>query len=166
MHPRFKRSTAVATLRYLTCCSWNPCLSLPEPTTRRLQDIPEALAPLVEFAKEILKDYEEDWKRFPIYLKATAGMRQLSYNDRETVLAAIRDYLGNPETCPFYFQFDQARVISGEEVRAPSLELSLAIVASMVTGSAFRAGLGYNSIDRSADCVPVGCGRGGVGALT
>lgn len=84
---------------------------------RRLQDIPGALAPLLEFAKEILKDYEEDWKRFPIFLKATAGMRQLSYTDREAVLAAVRDYLGNPETCPFFFQFDHARVISGEEVR-------------------------------------------------
>ncbi|CAM9903666.1 unnamed protein product, partial [Hapterophycus canaliculatus] len=80
------------------------------------QDIHEALTPLVDFAKGILKDHEEDWKRFPIYLKATAGMRQLSYNDREAVLAAIRDFLGNPETCPFYFQFDHARVISGEEV--------------------------------------------------
>lgn len=83
-----------------------------------MQDIPAALAPLVDFAKEILKDYEKDWKRFPIYLKATAGMRQLSYEDREAVLAAVRDYLGDPETCPFYFQFDHARVISGEEVRA------------------------------------------------
>lgn len=86
--------------------------------TRRSQDIPEALAPLVDFAKEILKDYEKDWKRFPIFLKATAGMRELSYTDREAVLSAVRDYLGNPETCPFYFQFDNARVISGEEVRA------------------------------------------------
>lgn len=84
--------------------------------TPRAQDIPGALAPLVDFAKEILKDHEKDWKRFPIYLKATAGMRQLSYADREAVLGAVRDYLGNPETCPFYFQFDHARVISGEEV--------------------------------------------------
>lgn len=84
-----------------------------------MQDIPEALAPLVDFAKEILKDNEKDWKRFPIFLKATAGMRELSYDEREAVLAAVRDYLGNPETCPFYFQFDHARVISGEEVRAP-----------------------------------------------
>ncbi|CAN0522061.1 unnamed protein product, partial [Laminaria digitata] len=80
------------------------------------QDIPTALAPLVDFAKEILKDHEEDWGRFPIYLKATAGMRQLSYNDREAILRAVRDFLGDHKTCPFYFQFDQARVISGEEV--------------------------------------------------
>lgn len=70
----------------------------------------------MDFAKGVLKDHEQDWKRFPIYLKATAGMRQLSYDDREAVLAAVRDFLGNPETCPFYFQFDQARAISGEEV--------------------------------------------------
>ncbi|CAN0497545.1 unnamed protein product, partial [Scytosiphon promiscuus] len=80
------------------------------------QDIPTALAPLVDFAKDILKDHEKDWGKFPIYLKATAGMRQLSYNDREAILRAVRDFLGDPKTCPFYFQFDQARVISGEEV--------------------------------------------------
>eukprot|EP00904_Undaria_pinnatifida_P011382 jgi/Undpi1/7374/HiC_scaffold_22.g09847.m1 len=79
------------------------------------EDIPEALAPLVDFAKDILKDHEKDWGKFPIYLKATAGMRQLSYNDREAILREVREYLGNPETCPFYFAFDQARVISGEE---------------------------------------------------
>ncbi|CAM9586993.1 unnamed protein product [Ectocarpus sp. 6 AP-2014] len=78
-------------------------------------DIAEALSPLVDFAKDILKDYEEDWERFPIYLKATAGVRQLPYGDREALLSAVRDFLGNPETCPFYFQFDHARVISGEE---------------------------------------------------
>ncbi|CAB1099538.1 unnamed protein product [Ectocarpus sp. CCAP 1310/34] len=79
------------------------------------KDVAEALSPLVDFAKEILKDYEEDWERFPIYLKATAGVRQLPYGDREALLSAVRDFLGNPETCPFYFQFDHARVISGEE---------------------------------------------------
>ncbi|CAN0437084.1 unnamed protein product, partial [Ectocarpus sp. 8 AP-2014] len=78
-------------------------------------DVAEALSPLVDFAKEILKDYEEDWERFPIYLKATAGVRQLPYGDREALLSAVRDFLGNPETCPFYFRFDHARVISGEE---------------------------------------------------
>ena len=70
----------------------------------------------MDFAKDILKDHEKDWGKFPIYLKATAGMRQLSYNDREAILREVREYLGNPETCPFYFAFDQARVISGEEV--------------------------------------------------
>lgn len=79
----------------------------------------------MDFAKDILKDHEKDWGKFPIYLKATAGMRQLSYNDREAILRAVRDFLGDPKTCPFYFQFDQARVISGEEVgfagRVPTL---------------------------------------------
>lgn len=72
----------------------------------------------MEFAKDILKDHEKEWGKFPIYLKATAGMRQLSYNDREAILREVREFLSNPETCPFFFSFDQARVISGEEVRA------------------------------------------------
>lgn len=94
------------------------------------KDIAEALSPLVDFAKDILKDYEEDWEKFPIFLKATGGVRQLSYSDREALLSAVRDFLGNPETCPFYFQFDHARVISGEEVRVSSpshLSLSAAM---------------------------------------
>lgn len=82
-------------------------------------------------------DHEKDWKRIPIYLKATAGMRQLSYTDREAVLAAVRDYLGNPETCPFYFQFDHARVVSGEEVRAKGWSVLLPFVCLVFVGGVF-----------------------------
>ncbi|CAN0468361.1 unnamed protein product, partial [Ectocarpus sp. 8 AP-2014] len=104
-----------ATMTFSSPCSVLDPPSPPCGLPQMKKDIAEALSPLVDFAKDILKDYEEDWERFPIYLKATAGVRQLPYGDREALLSAVRDFLGNPETCPFYFQFDHARVISGEE---------------------------------------------------
>lgn len=86
------------------------------------------LEPMVQFAKDVLTDHEKNWEKFPIYLKATAGMRELSYKDREAILAVVREYLGNPETCPFFFTFDQARVISGEEVWGLAMVVAFAFV--------------------------------------
>lgn len=70
----------------------------------------------MEFAKGVLKHRESDWGKFPISLMATGGMRQVSDEDRERVMRAVRDYLGNAANCPFLFLPEQARVISGEEV--------------------------------------------------
>ncbi|KAG5177862.1 nucleoside phosphatase GDA1/CD39, partial [Tribonema minus] len=78
------------------------------------QDVGQSLKPLVDFAKTILKDHEEDWHKYPIYLRATAGMRQLEPTKRVAVLDAIRDYLGGPE-CPFHFEYHYVRVLAGEE---------------------------------------------------
>jgi Golgi nucleoside diphosphatase len=52
--------------------------------------------------------------KFPIYLRATGGMRQLPVAQRVRVLENVRRYLFS-DACPFYFEFDFARVISGEE---------------------------------------------------
>jgi Golgi nucleoside diphosphatase len=43
------------------------------------------------------------------------GMRQLPTHQREAIIAQVRMYLSNRTTCPFYFEHDFARVISGEE---------------------------------------------------
>ena len=74
-----------------------------------------ALKPLIDFAKGILKDEEERWGTFPVYLKATGGMRELPNELREEIMSSIRAYLGNNSTCPFFFRQDFARVVSGEE---------------------------------------------------
>jgi len=42
-------------------------------------------------------------------------MRQLATNQREAVISEIRKALSNKTFCPFYFEHDYARVISGEE---------------------------------------------------
>lgn len=75
-------------------------------------DVAEHLTPLVEFAKEVLAMHKKDWWKFPIFLKGTGGMRQLSWSKREEILRYVRLFLFSS---PFYFEFDFARVISGEE---------------------------------------------------
>ncbi len=42
-------------------------------------------------------------------------MRQLLPEKREAIMAAVRQYMSNDSTCPFYFEHDFARVVSGEE---------------------------------------------------
>ncbi|GKZ00882.1 hypothetical protein MPSEU_001039900 [Mayamaea pseudoterrestris] len=77
--------------------------------------IAEYLQPLLEFAKTILHEKEEHFGDFPIFLRATAGMRILSQNDRTRVLNAVRRLFHNESYCPFAFTNEQARTLSGEE---------------------------------------------------
>ncbi|KAG5193011.1 nucleoside phosphatase family-domain-containing protein [Tribonema minus] len=78
------------------------------------EDIGEHLGPLIDFAIDILADKKGDFWKFPIFLKATGGMRQLPFAQRDAIMTAIRQYLYGDD-CPFYFEFEYARVISGEE---------------------------------------------------
>lgn len=74
------------------------------------------LGPLLEFAKEILKDKEDQWHTYPIYLKATGGMRTLPAAERVRLIDAIRSLFHDHENFnPFSFEDERARVISGEE---------------------------------------------------
>lgn len=43
------------------------------------------------------------------------GMREVPYVKREILMTRIRDVLFDKSINPFYFQYDFARVISGEE---------------------------------------------------
>ena len=73
------------------------------------------LAPLIAFAKHELRKEQHNWGNFPIYIKATGGVREMPYIQRENVMATVRNYLLNSTNCPFFFRGDFARVISGEE---------------------------------------------------
>lgn len=42
-------------------------------------------------------------------------MRQLLPEKREAIMREVRRYMGNATSCPFYFEHDFARVVSGEE---------------------------------------------------
>ncbi len=75
------------------------------------------LAPLIDFAKVTLGGLEENFQHFPIYFKATGGMRELELSQREEILKYVRIYLSDKTFCPFYFRNDFARVISGEYCR-------------------------------------------------
>ncbi|KAL8452063.1 hypothetical protein Emed_001604 [Eimeria media] len=55
------------------------------------------------------------WGEIPIYLKATAGMRTMGQEKRDSIMRHVRDTFHDPTANPFHFKNDFARVISGEE---------------------------------------------------
>jgi len=73
------------------------------------------LSPLLEFAEVVLRKKRDQFHQFPIYLKATAGFRTLDPISRSRVISAVRIAFSNKTFCPFMFEDEQARVISGEE---------------------------------------------------
>jgi len=75
----------------------------------------EYLSPLLDFAKTVLREKKESFYSYPIYLRATAGMRTLEKKDRFRVLEAIRSIFSDRTFCPFYFEHEYARILSGEE---------------------------------------------------
>lgn len=78
-------------------------------------DVILSLEPLVTFAKNVLSTEGDRWSSIPLYLKATAGMRDLNRDTRDEIMLSIRDFFSNHTNSPFYFRPDMARVISGEE---------------------------------------------------
>ena len=76
----------------------------------------EYLSPLLNFAKAVLHTKEAQWETFPVYLRATAGMRILPAEQRARIIDAVRDLFANNQTfSPFQFVPENARVLSGEE---------------------------------------------------
>jgi Golgi nucleoside diphosphatase len=72
-------------------------------------------AKLIDFAKTTLIDDQQYWSEYPFYLRATGGMRAVPYQKREDMMAFTRQLFSNKTFCPFFFQFDFARVMAGEE---------------------------------------------------
>lgn len=79
------------------------------------QAVADYLAPLLEFAKMVLREKKDHFDSFPIFFRATAGMRTLDKHDRFRVLNAVRSLFNDPAYSPFYFEDEFARVLSGEE---------------------------------------------------
>lgn len=71
-----------------------------------------SLDPLIEYAEHSLQHVRDQWGASPIYLRATAGMRLLTADEREAVLASIRERLRRTN---FLFEEDFAVVATGEE---------------------------------------------------
>ncbi len=79
------------------------------------EEIREYLFPLLNFTQFELKNEKNSWNTYPIYLKATAGMRILPTSQRVQILGWIRQALNNQTFNPYYFKDNQAVIISGEE---------------------------------------------------
>lgn len=86
---------------------------LPKPD--RSAAVAAHLAPLIDFAKQVLSGDERDFGSYPLYFKATGGMRELSVEDREDIMSWVRLYMSDSTFNPFFFKNEMARVISGEE---------------------------------------------------
>lgn len=77
--------------------------------------IKEYLQPLIDFAKSILHEKSDDFHNFRIYFRATAGMRLLDAENRSRIMGVVRELFSDDSFCPFYFEPEQARTLSGEE---------------------------------------------------
>lgn len=77
--------------------------------------VADYLEPLLEFAKMVLREKKKHFDSFPIFFRATAGMRANDKHERSRVLNAVRTLFNDPAYSPFYFKDEFARVLSGEE---------------------------------------------------
>ena len=73
------------------------------------------LKPLIDDAKNLTINLSSRWSKFPIYFKATAGMRILTDYRRTQILSWVRTALLNNSFNPFYFENNNAIILSGEE---------------------------------------------------
>ena len=73
------------------------------------------LEPLLNFATSVLHTKQDQFDQFPIFLKATAGMRVLPIDKRRRIINTVRELFSNSTYCPFWDQKERVRVISGEE---------------------------------------------------
>jgi len=87
-----------------------------------------------------------------MYFKATAGMRTLTRPKRERVMAAVRTLFQNKTYCPFKFEEEYARVISGEEEAvygwtAVNFLMKTLLPNSQGSGTVMNPGLTYGALD-------------------
>lgn len=80
-----------------------------------LRKVDEHLHSLLHETKKTLSSEIHSWASYRLYFKATGGMREIPVHNREAIMTRVRAYLSNTTLCPFYFQPEYARVISGEE---------------------------------------------------
>lgn len=67
-------------------------------------EVTRYLNPLFEFAKTVLVGKKGHWGKYPIYLKATGGLRTLPRPYRVRLIAAVRATMHNESVNPFLFE--------------------------------------------------------------
>ena len=89
-----------------------PGLSFFGLTPEKVQPV---LGELIDKAKESLTNFKSFWPTFPIYLKGTAGLRDLIPVHRDAVMFNVEEVLS---TSGFWFRKRLSTVISGEQEAA------------------------------------------------
>jgi apyrase len=74
-----------------------------------------SLAALISYATDVLEPIRDYVHLIPIYIKGTAGLRDLTPPARDSIMHETIAFLSDKALSPFYFKPNQAIVISGEE---------------------------------------------------
>eukprot|EP01084_Bolivina_argentea_P175570 304012_1 len=90
-------------------------LLYPISTLTTYESTKEYLLLLINHAKNITNIFSDRYNTFPIYLKATAGMRVLDEIHRKNIFKYIRQVFNNKTLNPFYFEDNFAIIASGTE---------------------------------------------------
>jgi Golgi nucleoside diphosphatase len=114
--------------------------------------VSDYLNPLLEFAKMVLREKKDQFDAFPIFFRATAGMRTLPKSDRFRVLNAVRSLFKDISYSPFYFEDEFARVLSGEEEAVfdwagTNFIMGNLLQESQGAGTVINPSLTYGSLD-------------------
>jgi Golgi nucleoside diphosphatase len=122
-----------------------------DPTEMRHQ-VSFYLQPLLQFAKDVLHAKNASWEQYPIYLKATGGLRTLPAPYRLKLIAQVRTLFQDTTFNPFLFHEEHARVISGEEEAiygwtAVNFVQGTLLRNSEGTGSVLNPGLTYGVLE-------------------
>eukprot|EP01084_Bolivina_argentea_P278831 476525_1 len=80
-----------------------------------LSDAQSLLTPLINYVKDLTIAQEARFSEFPIYLKATAGMRLLDNTRRINILNWIRQVFNDDTINPFLFKNSYSIIASGSE---------------------------------------------------
>ena len=75
--------------------------------------VKDPMKEIIDFAVDVLEPLSSVYDLIPVYLKATAGLRDLIPTARDAIMRETINFISNYS--PFYFKPDQALVISGEE---------------------------------------------------
>ena len=75
--------------------------------------VKDPLKELIDFAVDVLEPLSSVYDLIPVYLKATAGLRDLIPTARDGIMRETIQFISGYS--PFYFKPDHALVISGEE---------------------------------------------------
>jgi hypothetical protein len=71
---------------------------------RMKQEVRGYLEPVMDFAMETLSEKKDDWHLYPIYLKATGGVRELPVPFRLRLMEVVRELFYDSTFNPFLFE--------------------------------------------------------------
>ena len=106
--------------------------------------VKDPMKEIIDFAVDVLQPLSAVYDLIPVYLKATAGLRDLVPTARDAIMTETINFISNYS--PFYFKPDQALVISGEEEGA----------YGWLTVNALKGVLGHDSGESTYGIIDLG----------